>query len=136
MQNDARNVFLETHNLDHTYREPCDNWSVDDMNKFMQKIQDIEIPYTSCIFGISATLTKTTRTSRIKKICLDWFKYNLPVNEEKLIITVNMDCVDRPCKTPDEKHCLNNIACGKCGDRFTIDLLGKTLFTEQYQNQK
>ena len=130
------NVFLETHDLDHVYREQCGCWSVADMNKFLQTSQGIQIPHTSCMFGMAAKLTQIARASRIQNMNFQWFKLQIPSTEKNLTITVNMDCVDRPCNTPDIKKCLNYIATGKCKDKFTIDLLGKTLFADKYQNQK
>ena len=130
------NVFLETHDLDHIYRESCGCWSVDDMNEFLQQIQGIKIPHTSCMIGMSATLQQIARASRIQNMDLGFLKINIPVNEESLVVSVNMDCVDRPCNTPDIQGCLKRIATNQCKDEFTIETLVKKLFVNNKQKQQ
>jgi len=129
------NVFLETHSLDHIYREPCGYWSIDKMNKFLQQIQGSKIPHTSCMFGMSATLQQTARISRIQNMDFGFLKINIPADEKSLVISVNMDCVDKPCNTPDIQGCLKRIATNQCKDKFTIETLVNPLILAK-NNQK
>ena len=129
------NVFLETHDLDHIYREPCGCWAIDNMNKFLQQIQGTKIPHTSCMIGMSATLQQIARVSRIQNMDFGFLKITIPADEKSLVISVNMDCVDKPCKTPDIQGCLKRIATNQCKDKFTIETLVKTLFADNNQKQ-
>ena len=128
------NVFLETHDLDHIYREPCGCWTIDDMNKFLQQIQGTKIPHTSCMMGMTAILQQIARVSRIQNI--DCASFKIPEIEQSLVISVNMDCVDKPCKTSDIQGYLKRIATNQCKDKFTIETLVNTLFADNNQKQQ
>ena len=127
------NVFLETRDVDNTYREPCGCWTIDDMNKFIKQIQGIKIPHTSCMMGMTATLQQIARVSRIQNINCASFK--IPEIEQSLVVSVNMDCVECPCKTKNIQDCVKRIATNQCKDEFTINTLVKPLILAK-NNQK
>ncbi len=121
----AKNVFLKTsYNYHAGEAKPCVYWTVNGMNTFLEQLKNTDIPVESCILQICAKMTKEVSIAH----------NNQRDTDKGLIISINP--VNRKCKIRDTKNCIKCIASGKCRDEFVIDLIGKKLFADKYNQGK
>ncbi len=120
------NVHLKT--VEHIYglsgAQPCGHLSADEMNDLIEQIKNAKIPFESCIISMSVDLSQYFCNMKI---------FKLASKSEHLTINLNT-C--KKCGIHKQIHCPKQIASGKCQEEIVIDLIGKKLFADKYNQGK
>lgn len=118
------NVFLRTPNHFHAGEaKPCGYWSPDEMTQFLEQLKNTDVPHESCAFSVYATMHQNISSGQTYKT-------------DKNYLTISIYPINQKCKIRDTKNCIKCLASGKCMDEFVINLIGKKLFADKYNQGK
>ena len=104
----------------------CGNITKSQVDNFLNELSKYEsIPESGCFGCISAyVLTRNSKRVSVSK-------NNQESDESYNVLKIDFD--KERCKCAD---CLDNIKNGKCKDVFVRKVIGETIFTKVYANQK
>ena len=107
----------------------CTPMTKSGINRLFQKASIYHhIPETSCIYSISMAFNENVTKS---------FSVGTSNGiKEKNVADLKIRLQMRNSHKCSHENCFHNIRCGKCTDKFMIDLIGKILFKDKYQKQK
>ena len=106
----------------------CGNITKSQVDNFLNELSKYEsIPESGC-FGCIRAYVLTRNSKRISVSAT-----NNNQNSEKFYNVLQIDFDKEKCKC---SNCLGNIKTGKCKDDFVREVVGTTLFSKMYVNQK
>ena len=124
------NVFLKSsYNYHAGEQKSCGYWDVYKMNKWLEQLKSVHIAPESCISSIYTNMTHTVQVTRRGHSYISDYS-GAP------LLTISIYPINQKCKIKDKKNCAKCIAAGKCRDEFVINLIGKTLFPNKYNEKQ
>ena len=100
---------------------------------FLKEIaQHTEIPQDSCLYSLSIDLYNHTD----KKYILKNNEHNTQGIQEKQKCHIPIEIIRKNQNKCPHERCCHKISEGKCRDEFVINLIGRTLFPDKYNDRQ
>ena len=109
----------------------CDAIELNDAINHLRKLSAIAIPDDSCLYDLFADLYVNRHYSMYTFRPLSWRTIPHMTNTKTLHMNIRANLNDATVKC-DKLYCIQNIASGKCRDKFVIENIGKVFFADKY----